>query len=212
MAEKVIKPLAPVPDPKEYQHLTHKERMLARYPYHNEDAELVKERTEARKLTIRFNATLPEEREVRKGILRELLSPSCRENKVFIQPPFQVDYGYNIHCGNNVEMNFGCIILDCVPVTIGDNCLLGPNVQIYTVYHPLSAENRKDDANYYELCTPVTIGRNVWIGGQTVILPGITVGDNSVIGASSVVTKDVPANVVVAGNPARILRHMPQPE
>lgn len=212
MEGKLIKPLSAVPDPKEYQHLTHKERMLSYYPYHNEDVELTNERTEARKLIRRYNDTLPEERDVRKSILKELLSPSCRDNKVFILPPFNVDYGYNIHCGNNVELNFGCIILDCGRVTIGDNCLMAPNVQIYTAHHPLNPKHRKNDENYYELCSPVTIGRNVWIGGQAVILPGITIGDNSVIGANSVVTKDVPANVVVAGNPAKIIRHIPETE
>lgn len=209
MAEKVITPFPKpaVPDPKEYQHLTHKQRLLAGYPYHNGDEELTRERTEARKLTRKFNNTQPEEREIRKEILKDLLSPSCRGNKVFIIPPFHVDFGYNIVAGNNVELNFGCVILDCAKVTIGDNCLMAPNVQIYAAHHPLDPKHRKDDENYYELATPVTIGKNVWIGGQAVICPGVTIGDNSVIGAGSIVIRDVPANVVVAGNPARIIRH-----
>lgn len=211
MAEKVIRPLPPVPDPSEYQHLTHKQRMLAGYPYHNMDEELCRERVECRKLTKKFNDSLPEEREFRKGIVKQLLNPSCKDNKVIIIPPFYCDFGYNIHCGNNVEMNYGCIILDCGAVTIGNNCLMAPNVQIYTAHHPLDAKHRKDDEHYYELNTPVTIGNNVWIGGQAVINPGVTIGDNSVIGAGSIVTKDVPANVVVAGNPARIIRRIDEP-
>lgn len=179
--------------------------MLAGYPYRLCE-NLKKERIEARKLIRKFNLTLPEERSVRKDILKDLLHPDCRENKVFIQPPFHVDYGYNIVAGNNVELNFGCIILDSAKVIIGDNCLMAPNAQIYTVYHSLDPKYRKDDENFYEQSSPVTIGRNVWIGGQAVILPGVTIGDNSVIGANCVVTKDVPENVVVAGNPARIIR------
>lgn len=208
MAEKVITPFPPMPPLADYQHLSHKERMLAGYPYHNLCDELVQDRVAARKLIQRFNATLPEERPVRFAILKELLHPDSRENKVFIQPPFRVDYGYNIVAGNNVELNFGCGILDGAKVIIGDNCLMAPNVQIYTSYHPMNPKYRKDDEHYYEQCKPVTIGRNVWIGGQAVILPGVTIGDNSVIGANSVVNKDVAANVLVAGNPARFIRNI----
>lgn len=207
MATKVICPYPSVPDRKEYQHLTHKQRLLGGYPYDNRDAELTRERVEARILLRKFNSTQPEEREVRKEILKDLLSPCCRGNKVFIQPPFHADFGYNIVVGNNVELNFGCVILDCAKVTIGDNCLMAPNAQIYAAHHPIDAKHRRDDEHYYKLSTPVTIGNNVWIGGQAVICPGVTIGDNSVIGAGSIVVKDVPANVVVAGNPARIIRH-----
>ncbi|WP_095156407.1 sugar O-acetyltransferase [Pseudomonas sp. Irchel 3E13] len=118
-----------------------------------------------------------------------------------IRPPFYCDYGYNIDLGARVFMNFNCVILDVCPVSIGDDCQIGPAVQIYTADHPRDPELRRSGL---ESGKPVKIGRNVWIGGGAIILPGVTVGDNAVIGAGSVVTRDVPAGATVVGNPARV--------
>lgn len=208
MAQKKIIPFPPAPNPKDYEHLSEKDRMLAGYPYRPGNAELRRERLEARKTICTYNNTLPEERSVRAEILKELFHPNCKGNKVFCIPPFRCDYGYNIIVGNNVEMNYDCVILDCATVTIGDNCLIAPGVHIYAATHPLDPRHRQDNDDYYELALPVTIGKNVWIGGKAVICPGVSIGDNSVIGAGAVVVKDVPSNVVVAGNPAKIIRYM----
>jgi maltose O-acetyltransferase len=117
--------------------------------------------------------------------------------------------------GDHFYCNFDCLILDSAPVTIGDNCLMAPGVHIYTATHPLNPESRQNflqtnppDPNYFELAKPVTIGNQVWIGGRAIICPGVTIGDNVVVGAGSVVTKDVPSNVVVGGNPAMIIRYL----
>lgn len=209
MCEKKITPFTLPPDESEYSHLSQKERMLAGYPYVPGDPELCADRLKARELMHRYNNTAPLEREIRREILRELLHPDSKDKKVFITAPFRVDYGYNIKLGNNVEFNYDCCILDCGPVTIGDNCMLAPDVHIYSATHPLDPKHRQTAPDYYELTKPVVIGDNVWIGGKAVICPGVTIGDNSVIGAGSVVIKDVPANVVVAGNPAKIIRYNP---
>lgn len=208
MAEKKITPFELPPDESEYSHLSEKERMIAGYPYRPGVQELGDDRMRARELLHRYNNTAPRERDIRRDILRQLLHPSNVDRKVFILPPFICDYGYNIVVGNNVEINYGSVILDCGPVEIGDNCLIAPGVHIYSATHPLNPKHRSDSENYYELTKPVKIGKNVWIGGKAVICPGVTIGDNSVVGAGSVVVKDVPSNVVVAGNPAKIVRYM----
>lgn len=195
-------------DRKLYEHLTHKERMIAGFPYDPLDDELLKERIAARKLTRQFNQIDDEDTDGRRAIIDKLFNPNSKYQKIIIEPPFQVDYGYNITVGNNLQVNFGCVILDCAPINIGDNCLVAPGVQIYAATHPLNAKYRQDNEDYYELAYPVTIGNNVWIGGHAIICPGVTIGDNCVIGAGAVVTKNVPSNVVVAGNPAKIIRDM----
>ena len=221
-------------DLKEYEHLTQKERMCSGYPYHPGDKQLREDRARARKLTAQFNNAEAEDKEGRRNTLRELLNPSCRDTKIFIDPPFRCDYGYNITFGDNIEMNFDCVFLDCAPITIGKNCLVAPGVHFYAATHPLDVKHRTSSANYYELAFPITVGDNVWIGGKAVICPGVSIGDNSVIGAGSfshfdmetfwkgtktdsllvgsVVTKDVHANAVVAGNPAKVIRHMEPPK
>lgn len=196
------------PDPKTYEHLTQKERMISGYPYHYLDDELVKERKDARKLIGQYNAVDADDEDVRQEILKKLLNPTCQDKKIFIEPPFRVDYGYNITIGNNFIANFDCVFLDCAPITIGDNCMMAPGVHIYAATHPVNAKYRLDNDDYYELAYPITIGNNVWIGGKAIICPGVNIGDNAVIGAGSVVVKDVPANVVAAGNPAKIIRNM----
>ncbi|KAJ6635631.1 Maltose O-acetyltransferase [Pseudolycoriella hygida] len=200
--------VAPAPDVKEYEHLSEKERMLAGYPYKPFDAELTRDRLHVRRLIRQYNSSEIDEEDKRQELLKSILHPSCKDKKVFIEPNFRVDYGYNIVVGNNLQMNFDCVILDCARVTIGDNCLMAPGVHIYAATHPLEAQYRKDDENYYELAKPVTIGNNCWLGGHCTIVPGVVIGDNVVVGAGSVVTKDVPSNVVVAGNPAKIIRYL----
>jgi len=194
----------------EYPHLTHKERMLKGFPYQETCAELTAGRVRASNLCFEFNHT--NDVTIRDRILRQLLNPSCAKNKVLtIEPSFRCTYGDNITVGENFFMNFDSVILDCCAVTFGTNVMLGPGVHVYTAFHPLNYKDRVYGAkDYYEIASPVTVGDNVWIGGKVVICPGVSVGSNVVIGAGSVVTKSVPANVVVAGNPAKVIRILDQ--
>lgn len=203
-----VRPLSPAPDRSVYEHLTEKQRMIAGYPYRPGHEELCVDRANARRLIYKFNNTDPDDEKTRQDALKALFNPDSKDKKFFVEPPFRVDYGYNISVGNNLQANFGLVILDCAAVTIGDNCLIAPNVHIYAATHPLDPKHRQDNDDYYELAKPVKIGNNVWIGGQTTICPGVTIGDNCVIGAGSVVVRDVPANVVVAGNPAKVIRQL----
>lgn len=201
------RPVPPKPDISLYGHLSEKERMNASFPYKPLDEQLTKERLAARKLIQKFNSVDVEDEPARQAILAELLSPATK-GKLWIEPPFRVDYGYNVTAGNNLQVNFGCVFLDCAPITIGENCLMAPNVHLYAATHPLDPKYRQDNEDYYELAYPIKIGDNCWIGGQSIICPGVTIGNNVTVGAGSVVTKDVPDNVVVAGNPARIIREL----
>lgn len=167
------------------------------------EKELLSERQEAKKLLFQFNALAPDEIEKRNIIIKNLFGKTGKS--FIIEPPFRCDYGYNISIGENFYANFNCIILDCTLVKIGDNVLFGPGVNIYTAGHPVHHELRSQD---YEFALPVTIGDNVWIGGNVIINPGISIGNNSVIGSGSVVTKDIPDNIVAAGNPCKILRNI----
>lgn len=183
--------------------LSHRERMLAGLPYDAYDAELVAGRARARSILSRFNAGSARPREEQVALLRELLGGAG--NNPWIEAPFFCDYGSNIRFGHDVYFNFNCTILDPGPVEIGDRCLFGPNVQIYTATHPLRAEDRWTGL---EGAKPITIGNDVWVGGGAILLPGITIGDRAVIGAGSVVTKDVPADVMAAGNPCKVLKRI----
>lgn len=149
----------------------------------------------------RLNNLSPEEKEESSSIIKSILG-SCGENFRF-NVPFRCDYGCNIHIGEDFFANFNLTILDEAPVKIGNHAFIGPNVSIYTACHPLDAAERN---TWIEWAEPVTIGDNVWIGGSATICPGVTIGDNVVIGAGAVVTRDVPSDVVVAGNPARIIK------
>ncbi|MBQ8578309.1 MAG: sugar O-acetyltransferase [Clostridia bacterium] len=155
----------------------------------------------ARRLLWKMNHTDTTDFDGIRAIANELLGKS--DETTFINPPFTCDYGKNIEVGRNFFANYNCIILDNAKVTIGDNCLIAPNVSIYTAGHAVHPDNR---AGGWEYGIPVTIGDNVWIGGNTVICPGVTIGDSAVIGAGSVVTHDIPPMTVAAGNPCRILR------
>lgn len=182
---------------------TEKEKMLNGELYNAADPELIKDRLNARRLTSFFNASLETEGEERSQLLKELFG-STGEN-IYIEPTFRCDYGYNIHVGENFFANFDCVFLDVCEIRIGDNCLLAPGVHIYTATHPLDVTQRILGAEYGK---PVTIGNNVWIGGRAVINPGVKIGNNVVVASGAVVTKDVPDNVVVGGNPARIIKHL----
>lgn len=181
---------------------TELEKQKSGEEFWNSDAELSAVKSAARALCDQYNLTTEDQKEERLRILKKLFG-SCGDD-IFIKPPFHCDYGYNIHVGKNFFANFDTVILDAAPVTIGDNCLIGPQCGIYTAVHPMDSARRV--ANYMH-GEPITIGDNVWFGGHCTVLPGVTIGNNAVIGAGSVVTKDVPDNAVVAGNPARILRY-----
>ena len=175
-------------------------KMLAGELYDPMDAELVAGRERARDLCWALNATRDAEQEERRRILRELFGAGG--DSVWMQPPFFCDYGSNIELGERVFFNFNCVVLDVCRVRIGDFTLFGPAVQIYTATHPFDAQRRRRE----ESGAPVEIGSDVWVGGAAVILPGVRIGSRSVIGAGSVVTRDVPEGVFAAGNPCRVIR------
>ncbi|RYZ60817.1 MAG: sugar O-acetyltransferase, partial [Proteobacteria bacterium] len=153
-----------------------------------------------------FNATTEEQMSERDALLRKLLG-SCGKN-AFVEPSFRCDYGSNVHVGDNFYANFDLIVLDVCEVRIGHDCLIAPRVSIFTATHPTDAETRASGVEYGK---PVRIGNRVWIGGHAVINPGVTIGDNVIVAAGAVVTRDVPSNVVVAGVPAKIVRHLDAP-
>ena len=176
---------------------TEKQKMLAGELYRT-DEELGADQAEAKTWMVRYNAALAAPVAERHALLSERFA---RVGKgAVVRPPFHCDYGYNISLGDGVFLNFNCVILDVVEVTIGDRTQIGPAVQIYAADHPRDAETRKTGL---EFGRPVRIGSDVWIGGSAILLPGVTIGDGAVIGAGSVVTRDVAAGVTVAGNPAR---------
>jgi maltose O-acetyltransferase len=185
--------------------MTEKERMLAGELYLSADPTLVAERLRARRLTRLYNQTTEDQPDRRGEILRELLGEVG--SRVEIEPTFRCDYGSNIRIGDNFYANFDCIILDCHTVTIGRNVMLAPRVQILTAYHPIDPEVR---ASGRELAAPVTLGDDVWIGAGVIINPGVTIGPGTTIGAGSVVTRSIPANVVAAGVPCRVIRQIGQ--
>ena len=176
------------------------EKMLAGELYDPLAPELVTARVRARDLCQALNGTAESEDAQRRDLLIELFGAGG--DSVWMQPPFYCDYGSNIHLGQRVFFNFNCVVLDVCPVRIGDFTLFGPSVQIYTATHPLDATLRRTQ----EYGKPVTIGSDVWVGGAAVICPGVTIGARSVIGAGSVVTRDIPEEVFAAGNPCRVIR------
>jgi maltose O-acetyltransferase len=179
---------------------TEREKMVAGELYDALDAELVERRARARDLCQSLNATRESHADERRAILKSLFGTGG--DTVWMQPPFYCDYGENIHLGERVYFNFNCVVLDVCPVTIGDFTLFGPAVQIYTPIHPFNAAERRGK----EFGKPVAIGADVWVGGGAIILPGVTIGARTVIGAGSVVTRDIPADVFAAGNPCRVIR------
>lgn len=168
--------------------------------YDPADAELTALHRKARQATAEFNQEMVEDRS---PVLKNLFGKTGE--RFNIRPPFYCDYGSNIYVGENFFANYDCVILDVCNVVIGDNCMMAPKVSIYTATHPLDAAARNSGREFGK---PVTIGDNVWLGGNAVIGPGITIGNNVVVAAGAVVVKDVPDNVVVGGNPARILKEI----
>jgi maltose O-acetyltransferase len=179
---------------------TEKEKMLSGGLYDSSDPQLKRERLRARELCHRLNSLSPEtfEKE-REYLIEQLLG---EKTDLYITPPFQCDYGTNISVGENVYFNFNCVVLDVVRITIGDNVLFGPNVQLLTASHPKNALERRSGL---EFGRGIKIGDDVWIGGGAILCPGVKVGEGAVIGAGGVVTNDVPPNTVVAGNPCKVI-------
>jgi maltose O-acetyltransferase len=180
-----------------------KAKMLTGELYRASDRELVAERRQAQRLLARYNATAADDAAGRQTLLRELFG--AIGGGADIQPRFSCDYGYNIRIGRNAFVNYNCVFLDCAAIDIGDDLQMGPAVQLYTGTHPLERELRVAG---WETSAPIRIGDAVWFGGGAIVLPGVTIGDGCVIGAGSVVTRDVPAGSVAAGNPARIIRRL----
>ncbi|MCQ1060320.1 sugar O-acetyltransferase [Photobacterium sp. DNB23_23_1] len=179
---------------------TEKQKMISGEMYQAWDEELVAERQKAKKLCFALNQTCPTEEDTRKALINELLS---KETDAWIESPFYCDYGYNLKVGKAFYANHGCTILDCAPINIGDNCMLAPGVVIATAGHPLDPVER---ASGEEFAKKITIGNDVWLGANATVCPGVTIGDNVVVGAGSVVTKDLPANTVCVGSPAKPVR------
>jgi maltose O-acetyltransferase len=182
---------------------TNRERMLAGDLYLAEDPELAAALRRATQLADEYNALAPRDRQAAREILATLLGGIGAETVV--RAPIYVDYGEHLTIGARTFVNFGLVALDVAPITIGDDCQLGPNVQLLTAYHPTEPEPRRAKL---EAAAPIAIGDNVWLGGGAIVLPGVTIGDDSVIGAGAVVTKDVPAGVLAVGNPARVVREL----
>lgn len=185
--------------------MSEKEKMLAGEVYSAIDPELLSELSSTRDAIHRYNALLPSDTGARLSALKDLLG-FIGDDEVTINQPFYCDYGKQIHLGKRFFANFNFTVLDEAPVTIGDDCFIGPNVSIYTACHstdPVERNSRREWAR------PVSIGDNVWIGGSVTILPGVTVGNNVTIGAGSVVTKNIPDNCVAVGNPCRVIKEIP---
>ena len=178
---------------------TEKEKMIAGELYFANDPELVADRMFARSQSQIINQA--ESAELRSQLLKETFGRTGK--KIYMEPVINFDYGYNIFVGENFYANFNCAFLDVSTIEIGDNCMFAPNVQLYTATHPLHPVKRNSGLEYAK---PIKIGNNVWLGGGVIVTPGVTLGDNVVVGAGSVVTKSFPDNVVIAGNPARIIK------
>jgi maltose O-acetyltransferase len=181
--------------------MTEKQKMLAGEMYDPMDAVLVKDRLDARIKFQEINAITDERKAERDQKFNDLMGKVGKG--LWIEPPFYCDYGYNIKLGDNVFMNYNCCILDVMEVSIGNNVMFAPNVQLYTATHPLEAKARNSGREYAK---PISIGNDVWIGGGAIVCPGVNIGNGVVVGAGAVVTKDVPNNVFIAGNPAKVIR------
>lgn len=180
-----------------------RERMLAGELYIADDPELARDADRAHGLTHRLNSMDPTDGDGRRALLAELLGSFGEGSE--IRPPFYCDYGYQTFVGARSFANFGLVCLDVATVTIGDDVQIGPNVQLLTPTHPLEPGPRRDK---WEAALPIRIGDNVWLGGGVIVCPGVTIGENTVVGAGSVVTRDLPAGVVAMGSPARVVREL----
>ena len=182
---------------------TEKEKMIVGELYYANTPELEESRRSTRELLLTLNTISERQVDDRNSLIQKLL-PRTGKGLV-LTPPFQCDYGWNIITGENVYFNFNCVVLDGCSVTIGNNTLFGPSVQLYTACHPLNAEERRSGIEFGK---PISIGCDVWVGGGAIVCPGVTIGDRTVIGAGSVVTRDIPSGVVAAGNPCRVIRRL----
>ena len=183
-----------------------KEKMLNGLLYYADKDELLKnERLQCKKLCHEYNQLSPENIKERENLLKQILAST--QEHFLVEQPFVCDYGYNIEIGENFYSNHNLTILDCNKVKFGDNVFIGPNCSFYCAMHPLDIKTRNEGLEYSK---PITVGNNVWFGGNVVVLAGVTIGDGVVVGAGSVVTKDVPNNVVIAGNPAKIIKEIVQ--
>jgi maltose O-acetyltransferase len=180
---------------------TMRERMLAGDPYVADDPELAESNAAALDLVAAYNATTVRQRPLRRQLLERLLGAVGEDTE--IRPPLYVDYGTQIRIGARCFANFGLVALDVAAITVGDDVQIGPNVQLLTPTHPVEAEPRRRKE---EAARPITIGDNVWLGGGVIVLPGVSIGADTVVGAGAVVTRDLPAGVVAVGNPARVVR------
>ena len=185
--------------------MTEKEKMLSGQLYSAVDAQLLEELGAVKEVIHRYNALRPSDNEGKFSILKDLLG-WIGDDAIIVNQPFYCDYGKQIRVGKRFFANFNFTVLDEAPVTIGDDCFIGPNVSIYTACHSTDPVERNSRREWAE---PVTIGDNVWIGGSVTILPGVSIGDNVTVGAGSVVTRDIPSNVVAAGNPCRVIKKLP---
>ena len=181
--------------------MSEREKMLAGQVYEACDAELLEDLNRVKTLCQKYNNLLPTDLQARNALLKEILGQA--DDNTFINQPFYCDYGKHIRVGKRFFANFGFTVLDEAYVTIGDDCFIGPNVGLYTACHSTDPSERNTRQEWAE---PITIGNSVWIGGNVTILPGITIGDNCTIGAGSVVTRDIPANSIAVGNPARVIK------
>lgn len=181
-----------------------RERMLSGEPYLADDPQLMAESRRARQLMGVYNRS-PEDGEAERRAILDSLLGAFGPGSV-IRPPFYCDYGYNLQIGARTFVNFGLVALDVAPIVIGDDVQFGPNVQLLTPTHPIEAEPRRAK---WEAARPITIGDNVWLGGGAIVLPGVEIGEDTVVGAGAVVTKDLPPQVVAVGNPARVVRSVP---
>lgn len=177
------------------------ERLHAGLVYNDFDDDLFQRRVKAKKLFRAYNASDDDQVELREQLMGELFGSVGK--RVWIEPDFKCEFGSNIHIGDDVYINFGCIILDCAKVTIGEHTLIGPNVGLYAANHSTDAEERINGGCYGK---PISIGKNCWLGGDVKVVPGVTIGDGTIIGTGSIVTKDIPAGVIAVGNPCHVLR------
>jgi maltose O-acetyltransferase len=178
-----------------------RDRMLAGDLYVADDPQLAADSLRALELTQQFNDSDPSDPQARLAVLRELLGSLGEGSE--IRPPLRCDYGYQTHVGARTFINFGVVLLDVARITIGDDVQVGPNVQFLTPTHPVEAAPRRAKL---EAARPIAVGDNVWLGGGVILCPGVSIGENTVVGAGAVVTRDLPANVVAVGNPARVVR------
>ena len=179
------------------------QKMISGQLYDSADPTLKEDRRIARDVCFELTQLRPSKLAEKQELFQQLFR--CEQDDFHIELPFRCDYGYNISFGKNFYANYNCTMLDCAKITIGDNVMFAPNVSLFTAAHPIDAEKRKSGI---EFAMPITIGNNVWIGGNSMVMPNVTIGNNVVIGAGSVVTKDIPDNCIAVGNPCRVLREI----